>query len=530
MPFLKQSGLVLLILILFFSCRKPVNVNWDVDLSIPLVNADLDIKNFFGDTLVSSDPSGLLHFKLNREVYAAKLDSLFQLPDTSIVNSFTFQAFVPLTLNPGQTFTFFPPTALEFEFGNDVALKRFDVYSGRLSVSFSNDLTEALDLVYIIPNAKKNGQPLTISATIPPGQNSLKQTYDLAGYEMDLRGQNGTDFNTIFQTYTLGVNPNSNTVTVTYGKGAKAELSYSKIIPQYIEGYFGKQTIKIDTDTARLDLGQTFSTSNFMLDQVKMDFYLQNEIGAEFSANLSDIKSINTIDQKTVALQSSQLGAINLNRASKVAQTVFPSVKPLYFNNANSNIVPFLSNLPNKMSYKGEITLNPLQPSNISGYNDFAFYNTGLKIWADIDIPLRYRADYFLLQSSGALSIGNSEQLDRVNTGYFNVLVENGFPFQAHLQAYLVDEFGTVLDSIFEPGQNIIPAGILNAQNDVQSPVNSNLKIPISESKIESLKKSKTIEIKTNLVMPPGPSLINLYEKYKFKIKIIAELNYRVEV
>ncbi len=530
MPFLKQTGLFLAIFSLFLSCRKPVSVNWDVDLSIPLVNADFDIKNFFGDTLVSSDQTGLLHLRLDREIYAIKLDSLFQLPDTSIVNSFTFQAFVPLTLNPGQTFTFFPSTALEFEFGSDVALKRFDVHSGMLNVTFSNDLTEAMDLVYIIPNAKKNGQPLTISATIPPGQKSLSKTYDLAGYEMDLRGQSGTDYNTIMQTYTLSVNPNSNTVTVTYGKGAKAELTYSKIIPQYIEGYFGKQTITIDTDTARFDLGKTFKTSNFMLDQVKMDFYLQNEIGAEFSANLSDIKSINTIDQKTVALQSSQLSAINLNRANKVGQTVFPSVKPLYFNNSNSNIVPFLSNLPNKLSYKGKVNLNPLYPPNISGYNDFAFYNTGLRIWADVDIPLRYSADYFLLQSSGAISIGNSEQLDRVNAGYFNVLAENGFPFQARLQAYLKDENGVLLDSIFDPGQNLIAAGVLNAQNDVLSPVHSNLKIPVTESKIEALKKAKTIEIKTYLLMPPGPSLINLYEKYKFKIKIVAELNYRVEV
>ena len=149
---------------------------------------------------------------------------------------------------------------------------------------------------------------------------------------------------------------------------------------------------------------------------------------------------------------------------------------------------------------------------------------------ADVDIPLRYNADYFLLQSSGAISIGNSEQLDRVNSGFFNVIAENGFPFQARLQAYLKDENGVVLDSIFDSGQNTISAGILNAQNDVVNPVNSNLKIPVSEAKIEALKSSKTVEVKTYLLMPQGPALINLYERYKFKIKIVAELNYLVEL
>jgi hypothetical protein len=529
MASLKQFSLFLAIFSLFLSCRKPASPNWDVDLSVPLVNADLDIKNFFGDTLVSSDETGLLHLRLNREIYALKLDSLFQLPDTSIVNSFTFQAFVPITLNPGQTFTFFPASELEFEFGTDAALKRFDVQSGALSVTFSNDLTEAMDLVYVIPNARKNGAPLTISVTIPPGQNSITQKYSLDGYQMDLRGLDGTKFNTISQAYTLSVNPNSNTVTVTYGKGAKAELTYSKIVPKYIEGYFGQQSVNIDSDTARFDIGKTFTASNFMLDQVRMDFYIKNEFGAEFRASLSDIKSINSANQNTVALQSSQLSVVNLNRASKSGAGLFPSVKPLYFNTNNSNIVPFISNLPDKLSYKGKIELNPLNPPNISGYNDFAFYDTGIRIWADVDIPLRYTADYFLLQSSGPISLGNSEQLDRVNAGYFNVIAENGFPFQARLQAYLKDENGLVLDSIFEAGQNSIPAGVLNTQNDVVSPVSSNLKISVSESKIEALKVAKTIEVKTYLLMPPGPSPINLYERYKFRIKIIAELNYLVK-
>src|SRR5688572_8643943 len=101
MSFLKQFGLYLAISLLFLSCRKPASVNWDVDLTVPIANAKLDIKNFFGDTLISSDNTGLLHLKLDREVFAIELDSLFQLPDTSIINSFTFQT-LPVTLQPGQ--------------------------------------------------------------------------------------------------------------------------------------------------------------------------------------------------------------------------------------------------------------------------------------------------------------------------------------------------------------------------------------------------------------------------------------------
>ena len=166
MPVLPRIIAPILISLLLFSCRRPVNVNWDVDLAVPMVNAELSIRNFLGDSLVETDPSGLLHLILNREVYSVKLDSIFQLPDTSIINTFTFQLF-SATLTPGQTFTQFPATELEFKIGNGTALKRFDIRKGLLTVDFSNDLTEVLDLVYVIPNATKNGQALTITESIP---------------------------------------------------------------------------------------------------------------------------------------------------------------------------------------------------------------------------------------------------------------------------------------------------------------------------------------------------------------------------
>lgn len=527
MPCLKRTLLPLFVIALLFSCRKPVSVNWDVDLTLPIVNARLDIRNFFGDTLVDADPTGLLHIVIDQEMYSVKLDSLFQLPDTTITESFTFQAF-GLVVQPGQTFTLFPPTELEFKFGNDVALKRFDVRSGLLEVSFSNDLTQVLDLDYVIPNAKKNGQPLHISESIPPGQNSLLRQYDLSGYTLDMRGLKGDKYNTISQSYTLGLNPNASSVIVNYAQGAKVRLTYSEIVPQYIEGYFGQQDLNIALDTANFNIGNTFKAKNFMLDEVNMNFYLKNEFGAELSAKLDSIFSINDEEGNTVPLQSSQLSAINLNRASRSGSVIFPSIKPLYFNNGNSNVAPFVSNLPDKITYKGEVQLNPL--GNISGYNDFAYYNTGLRIWADIDIPMRYNADYFLLKSGGDFNIGNTEQLDRVNGGQLMVYSENGFPFQAKLQAYLFDGNGFLIDSLFNEGNNVIPAGSLNAQNDVVSPVSSQLVIQADRATLESLKKAKRVEIKTQLLMPPNPPLIKLYDKYKFNIRIVGEFNYNVEI
>ena len=527
MRVLKKIAVLLPLILFSWFCRKPTVASWDVDVVLPLVNSNLNIKNFVGDSIFQPDNSGLLNINVTRTITAVKLDSLIKIPDTTIVNTFTVPAVIPTTLTPGQTLTFFPPSELAFNLSNGVALKKIDIRSGQLQVKFSNDLAEPLDLVYKITSATKNGAPLVFSEKVPPGVNSLVKTYDLSGYSLNMRGLSGTIYNTIVQTYTVIVDPIANPVVVNYGQGAKAELTYSSLVPDYIEGYFGQQNIAIPLDTTRLDFLKNVQASNFQLSSATFNFKLINEFGAEFSGNLSNIKSVNSVANTVVNLSTNQLANININRATRVGTTVFPSVKTISLTTSNSNITGFLSNLPDKLTYEGNIKVNPL--GNLSGYNDFAFYNTGIKVLADINIPLKFNADYFILSSTANIDFTNIKQLDRVNYGELIISASNGYPFNAKLQAYLLGESGEVIDSLLVPGSNIIQQGLTDGQNVVYLSTRSELRMPLSKAKIESLKKSKKVKIQTYFIMPPNPPEIKIYENYSFDVNIRAELNYNVQ-
>lgn len=525
MRVLRKISLLFLVLFAFYGCRKPSAANWDVDVVFPVIKSTLNIKNFIGDSIFVADNTGLLSLNVNREITAIKLDSLLQLPDTSIVNTFTVP--FPTNLTPGQSLTFFPSSELDFDVSGDVAIKFLDIRSGQLTVKFINDLTEPLDLLYVIPSAKKNGQPLTIFETVPPTPATLVKTYDLAGYNLNMRGINGIKYNTIVQAYTVTLNQNANPVAVSFGQGAKAELTYSNIIPEYIEGYFGQQTINIPLDTANLDVFNNFQASNFLLNNATLNFKILNEFGAEFTANLSNIKAINSFNSNSVTLTNGSLSNININRATKAGYTIFPSIKTISLTNTNSNIVPFLSALPNKLTYQGSINVNPL--GNLSGYNDFAFYNTGIKVLADINIPLRFNADYFKLISTSTVNFSNVKQLDNVNSGNLIISALNGYPFRAQIQGYLMDDQNQVIDSLFLPGSNFIEKGVTDAQNIVTSPTQSKLTMPIARVRIDNLKRTKTIKLVTYFIMPPNPPDIKIYENYSIDLNIIAELNYNVK-
>ncbi len=515
--------LLLTPLLLFLHCRKNNSTNWDVDLIFPVVNSQLNIKNFIGDSIFKTDNTGLLNLSVTRTITAIKLDSLIRLPDTTITN--VFVTLFPIALSPGQQFNALPPSELNFNIGNGVALKKVDVRTGILTVKFSNTVAEPLDLKYVITSATKNGQPFTVIETIPPGQNSLIKSYNLDGYSLNMRGLSGTVYNTIAQAYTVSLNANSNSVTANSGQGAKIELTYSKIVPNYIEGYFGQQTVALKLDTVRLDLIKNFDANGFSLNSATFNFNILNQFGAEFTGNLVNIKSIN--NTTIVPLTTSALSNININRASKIGSTIYQSVKSVSLTTANSNIAPFLSNLPNKLSYQGSIVVNPL--GNLSGFNDFAFYNTGLNVTADINIPMRFNANYFKLTSNTAVDFTNVKQLDRVNFGDFILSASNGYPFNAELQAYMLDENKQVIDSLFTPTNNTLLKGVTDAQNIVTLPTFTKLKVPFTKTKIENLRKTKSLKIITYFRMPPNPPNIKIFENYSFDINIVAELNYNAK-
>lgn len=525
----KRAALIFGLFLVLFSCRKSTDANWDVDLSIPVVNSLLSIKNFVNDSLFQSDNSGLLYVHLNREIASLKLDSLIALPDTSVPPvMITNPSPATPTLYPGVPLNILPPSELEFDLPNGILLKRADVREGKITVKFNNKLSEPIDLIYQIKGATKDGIPFTITETIPTGTNTVTKTYDLSGYILDMRGSTGYDFNTIVQTYTFGLSASASTSIVlgAFANAAILDVSYSKLVPAYAEGYFGNQVIDIPQDTAKLGLSDNFTASNFMLSDANMDFTIVNEFGAEFKSSLSNIKSINTANNKVVPLNTNLLSAININRAKWTGQVIDPSKKIIPFNSTNSNITAFISNLPDKLTYKGSVEVNPLQ--NLSSNNDFAFYNTGIRILANIRIPLKFTADYFELRSNTEVDFSGVDQLDKVNYGNFVISASNGFPFAVRLQGYMYNDQNVLIDSLFVPGSNVIDAGNLNSNNEVVTANQKKVQIPIGKTKIENLKKCKRIKIVSRFVMPQNPPDIKILERYEVKVNIVANMNYNV--
>jgi hypothetical protein len=148
---------------------------------------------------------------------------------------------------------------------------------------------------------------------------------------------------------------------------------------------------------------------------------------------------------------------------------------------------------------------------------------------ANIKIPLKYNADAFLLQTTRAINFSTVKELNNVNYGNLVVTAKNGYPFSAVLQAYLLDENNNLVDSLFMPGNNVIPKGVTDASNLVIAPTSQILYIPFDQTKLTNIKNSRFMKLKAKLVMPPNPPDVVIKDTYEIDIDIIVDVNYKVE-
>ncbi len=531
MRFIHKIGLFIFIIVALVSCRKSFETDWDLDIEAPIARSKLNIKNFFSNNLFQSDPTGLLHLAFSKKIAGFKLDSLVQLPDTVLNYSFLMPPSSKLYLPPGNSIPGFPQTQeINFNINNGVELRTVVINNGQLKIVYSNSYSQPLLFSLVLPYTTKYGLPFTINEMVYPGTNNSIKFYDIGGYSVKLGGLSGNKINTLVQTIDVKVPTTAQADTIRAGQGVNTQISYKDLIPYYVEGYFGQQNIDLPYDSVGLNISNNLQISNFQINSASINFKIVNEFGVDINAQLSNIKSVNSLSSTAVTLNASGLSNININRAGKTtsfSNPVFPSVKTISVNTSNSNLKPFLENLPDYLTYKGKIAVNPF--GNISASNDFAFLNTGINIYVDVDMPLQIRADYFRLVSNSTIDLTAVKQIDNINYGDIVLQCTNGFPFNAVLQGYILDEQKLVIDSLFNIPGNIIKEGTVDLNNIVVSTTYTKLKIPLTSSKLQNLKKCKFIKFVSQFNLPPQPPDIKLLDTYDLDLVLSLDVNYKAK-
>lgn len=409
-------------------------------------------------------------------------------------------------------------------------LKKLKVSKGKVSFNIVSTIEEQMQVDYRIPYATRNGQSFkqnfTVPAAPPGGSANFKVEYDISGYEIDLRGKDPNVRDTVNSFYNiLDVTIDSSGIerNISLGDSIFLYIGLLDLEPEYAEGYFGSELFEVGPETVDIDFfaglkgGVDFENLNF-------NIVLENGIGAQAEATINQLTSRNTKKGTTVQLTGTGMSGPHL-LAPATYPPLSPSITSLNINSGNSNIKPFIEQLPNKIDYHISIRTNP--NGNINNFKDFATGQSELAATLEVDMPMSLKTNGLTLVDTVNFNLSAATNSQNIVEGNLNIVVDNGFPFDVDLQLYLMDDNGTIIDSLVGTSNYRIQAAPADGNNRVTNPLRSVVIAKADKAKMDKLRATKKILIKATVQTPTtNTNYWKMYSNYGFKISLTGDFIY----
>jgi len=514
-------------LLILTACRKKnEKASWEVSVVAPLITSTMTINNLLADSLLYSNPDNSLTIVFNNRLFHFSLDSIMSMPD-----NITYQCFhIPIntTVPPGQQI-------LDISDDKNLAIgsaKITDIIArqGIVNLEVTNTIHEKVLCTYDIPSATKDGVPFQVSEMIPAAGITpavFQKGFDLSGYNIDMRGPLHNKANILTTRIRAWIDSAGNSVAVTTSDSFLVSAKFDHVLLNYAKGYFGSESFTSTPDSTAFTLFNKIIDGTLNLEHVHMALNIINGFGVDAQVRLNNLTSINTRTHNSVALTGPIIGSnININRATEtyvLSNPVNPSTYPISLDNTNIKLL--IENLPDQLSYGVDFTSNPL--GNVSSGNDFFYYDHGIDADLDMEIPLSLIANNLTLCDTVNFNITKPTNGSAIKDGTFTLIADNGFPFEATVQLYLLNNYNAVFDSLFTQGT--IASAPLDVNNIVISKQRSKLLIPVTEEKMDRIYDAKKLRIVARFNTANSGQYIKIYNTYSIDFKLTGDFNYIVQ-
>ena len=402
-------------------------------------------------------------------------------------------------------------TTFTFDTG-DAQLDRILMSDGNIVMNIESDLNTALTFEYRIPSATLSGQEFYISREVPAG-GSIDEVISLSGYEFDLTGKDGSEYNTIYVESFAKIDSSDELVTVSVNDDISSNISIEGIALTAAWGFLGQDTISESSESSFVDLGNLNGDLDFEFIEVKM--ITENYIGASANLNILRIESFS--GGSSIQLESPSLAAPFVVDAATESQNqtqpVIPAISEIVFDESNSNIDKIVESRPNSLAFDFEMIVNG---SNTSQDNGFIYLDFGVNSELQVEIPVSFQATNIFIQDTVDVSLSVP---DIIENGSFSIIVNNGFPFTAEFKMQLMNEDGSLLTELVS--ESIVRASELDANGITIQPTRSNLRFPF-EDLSNVLNNTTQIGIEATLNTEPSDQFVKLYSDYNINFTIIA--------
>lgn len=411
----------------------------------------------------------------------------------------------------------------------DVEITKMVVSGGKLRAFSKSYIEDTVEFSYSLPSAERNGEIPRSLLKLFPAENGIPseqtQEIDLAGFTLDMTA-GGTTFNTLVQAYQVNLVYSGKLVEIEKTDSVIVDFGLFGLEPIYVEGYIGKQSFSFSGEEA-INLFNGLDLDRLAFSKPKAKLTFANSTGIDNQIIINEMKATNTETGESVSL----VGEVNrTNTPLVVAGPNLPDTSSvvlteIQFDAEGGNLDDFINVLPNRLSYDFNILGNYNgQPGQ---HDNFASNKSEVAAYVEFELPLEGMIENFRFADTAIteFDLETQQDIDRVNDGFFRLVIENQYPLEGVVTAKLHDEALNELQILAE--ETPIAAGIPNASGYVEEFSVTTIEIPFErEELLEILENSRFVTFKFRLSTKPTGEPVRLYTDYDISTKIIGQFNF----
>ena len=501
--------------------------DWNPDVAIPLVNADVSFADIAGVTDPTSlyiDADGRVSIVATSALFSQSASDFLTIPSQTDAGSVQLDNANYLALLQNGSYFKQINQVFTLALSGGQELDTVNLKKGNIDFTFTNSINRAGTITLWIPSALKNGVAFnqTIGFTSANGGSPSVNfhRFNLSGYSFRFM-QTGQP-NSIQLNYTINYLNNGNTSSIT-GNGMQYTAVFDSIEYSYASGYFGNVPFTIPVDTTTLSLFANNATDSFYFSEPSLKMTFENSVGVPME--LSNI-NVEPYDR------NGQLIELIMSPGFPNPKTIAASTSPgniaydsLVANSQNSNLPFILSQKPQYITYSANAQTNAGNP------NAWNFITDESKFVAKLtsEIPIEGWASHFFVEDTFDFSIPDMEEMDAAT---FRLTATNGFPMSAQTQVYFVDSNFVAQDSLFEnPADLLFAAAGVNANGVAISPATNSHDATFDSTRVEKLKTCKKVLVRSSLSTTDAPATsVKIYQRDKLNIKIGVRVHLKVKI
>lgn len=460
------------------------------ELALPLLNTVFDIDSLLPrlneqGVEVSSDPEGLITLAFE--------DSLFSYSAAEFLTVGTFQTpvqdntnAIPIPLLGGGNFT------------------RASVKTGRFFYGFSIAVQGTYEMVINLPDAQRNGQPMTITQVVS-GPTTVVGDTSLLDYEFVMPdGSFGFE-------YTLR-NPESGTEIDPQGFAVGMDsLSFS-----YVEGSFTPAEILVKVQTSGNSFFSRFEGSSVQLEAPRLYIDAENGLGVPLVLSFDEFTGIKdgvaqvSLQNQTLA-NGIELAYPSLSQVGQTRRT------ELAMDNSNSNLSELLELLPDSIRSASRVGILPAAGSASTHFIDESSH---LTVRVRSEIPLDFSTPGITYRDTFQLTSDFPEP-DLVEWVEFKMITENGLPLASELQIFFYDSNRQLIDSLYDQGARLMEPAPVDTDGRPSSTAQQELFVTLTREEYERFSDAAFLGYRINLrTTGAGSFPVKLYNGQQLGIKL----------